>query len=93
MKPVYALIGLGTALLAYLMRVEFAPDMGGIWLRPDSNGNQQISLGGLGDLATQPLHNQQFWTEPSLWTVNSGFYLVGGLALGEALSRLDNDEK
>ena len=69
------LIGVLIGTFAYALYVEFSPGMGGIWLRPDVNGNKKFRPDSLLGMMIAPLYKPYLWY-PQILDINY-FVFVG----------------
>lgn len=51
-----------TILLGWMINLEFGKGMGGIWLRPDSEGVIRVCFGNIKKMFIQPFINLDFWS-------------------------------
>ena len=57
-------IGIGSIL--YSGYVQFNPNIGNIWIRPDDNGNKMFTPINLFRLMREPVNNPYFWQYKNL---------------------------
>lgn len=83
-----ALVFVGWALF-----VQFAPSMGGVWLRMDDMNQWRFAPQNLVALAAKPLAvhtptGRGFWTAPGMWPINLPLLLLAGLGAAAVLHRI-----
>jgi len=72
--------------VGWALFAQFAPSMGGVWLRMDSMNQWRFVPRNLAQLALKPfaVHTttgRGFWTVPAMWPVNFPLMLLGVLAV------------
>ena len=67
----------------FALYIEVSPGLGGIWIRPDSQGHLMPSLKGFINYVFQPLHNRILWNPRILdanWFVFGACFLLANFA-------------
>ena len=76
---------IGTGLFA--LYVEFAPGLGKVFIRPDTNNQPIFTLGGFFNLMKAPLHNIYLW-KPENLDINYIFVAITSGLSGVLLKNL-----
>ena len=50
------------SIFIWILYLEINPNIGGIWIRPDSNNNKKILLGNIVNFIKNTLHLREMWT-------------------------------
>jgi len=61
--------GFGLSVVMYLLYLEVSPQMGGILIRPGTDGRKHFSLKGLIPMLQYPFQSLTFW-QPQYWDLN-----------------------
>jgi hypothetical protein len=69
------ILSLVISIIVFAFYVQFSPQIGGIWLRPNENGQTSFSLSSLFNLISSPLKYKEFWNI-NMWDVNYFVYPV-----------------
>ena len=63
------LMGLGAVTVLYSLHVQYSKDMGNVWIRKNSDNEEEFTPMALLHLMVSPFKYWQFWM-PNMWLVN-----------------------
>jgi hypothetical protein len=81
-------LGSCIGLAGFAVYVETNPKIGGVWLRPDSEGKIVVCPRSFFNLTLQPFKNAELWKIKN-WDINVCTWLAGGVVLGKIVPCLD----
>ena len=63
------LIASSVGLTYFACYVQFSPNIGNVWIRPDGSGNKKLFINGLLSLMYEPFRLKKLW-HPKFWDLN-----------------------